>query len=156
TQTGDRMDNPATVHTVNVLTVIANESYKDFVSGLQKDISASLSDRPKQANEEYFKDKVLRTPVGEVNVTAQMAKLIERYLIRNDYSDTDERITEQYYHAKKDGTLAPLPSELEPYKEQVFQLIDSVFSAAQLPEIEDDRKGKVNLLNANFEKKEFQ
>lgn len=156
TQSGDRMDDPATVHQVNVLTVVANESYKDFVSGLQKDISASLSARPKQANEDYFKDKVLKTPTGDVKVTPQMAKLIERYLVKNDYSDTDERITEQYHHAKKDGTLAALPVELAPYKEQVFQLIDSVFSAAQLPEIEDDRKGKVNPLNANFEKKEFQ
>lgn len=43
--TGDRMDNPATVHQVNVLTVVASESYKDFVTALQRDISESLSDR---------------------------------------------------------------------------------------------------------------
>ncbi len=156
TQSGDRMDDPATVHQVNVLTVVANESYKDFVSGLQKDISASLSARPKEANQEYFQDKILKTSTGDVKVTPQLAKLIERYLVKNDYSDPEERITEQYHQAKKDGTLVALPVELEPYKEQVFQLIDSVFSAAQLPEIEDDRKGKVNPLNANFEKKEFQ
>lgn len=156
TQGGDRMDDPATVHQVNVLTVVANESYRDFVSGLQKDISATLSARPLQANAEYFRDKVLKTATGNVKVTPQMAKLIERYLVKNDYSDTDERITEQYHQAKKEGTLAALPPELAPYKEQVFQLIDSVFSAAQLPAIEDDRKGKVNPLNANFEKKEFQ
>lgn len=155
-QSGDRIDDPAIVHQVNVLTVVANESYKDFVSGLQKDISASLSARPKQANEEYFKDKVLKTPTGDVKVTPVMAKLIERYLVKNDYSDTDERITEEYHKAKKEGTVAPLPAELEPYKEQVFQLIDSVFSAAQLPPVDDDRKGKVNPLNSNFEKKEFQ
>jgi type III restriction enzyme len=155
-QSGDRIDDPAIVHQVNVLTVVANESYKDFVAGLQKDISASLSARPKQANAEYFRDKVFRTPEGDVKVTQQMAKLIERYLVKNDYSDTDERITEQYHQAKKDGKVAPLPPELEKYKEQVFQLIDSVFSAAQLPEIDDDRKGKANPLNANFEKKEFQ
>lgn len=156
TQGGDRMDDPATVHQVNVLTVVANESYRDFVSGLQKDISATLSDRPRQANAEYFRDKVMKTPSGDVKVTPQLAKLIERYLVKNDYSDTDERITEQYHQAKKEGTLAALPPELAPYQEQVFQLIDSVFSAAQLPAIEDDRKGKVNPLNANFEKKEFQ
>ena len=156
TQGGDRMDDPATVHQVNVLTVVANESYKDFVSGLQKDISASLSDRPRQANEEYFRDKVLKTPTGDVKVTPQMAKLIERYLVKNDYTDADDRITELYHQAKKEDTLASLPPELAPYQEQVFQLIDSVFSAAQLPAIEDDRKGKVNPLNANFEKKEFQ
>ncbi len=156
TQSGDRMDDPATVHQVNVLTVVANESYKDFVSGLQKDISASLSARPKQANEEYFKDKVIKTATGDVKVTPQMAKLIERYLVKNDYSDPEERITEAYHQAKKDGVLAALPVELQPYQEQIIQLIDSVFSAAQLPDIEDDRKGKVNPLNANFEKKEFQ
>jgi type III restriction enzyme len=155
-QSGDRIDDPAIVHQVNVLTVVANESYKDFVAGLQKDISASLSSRPKQANAEYFKDKLIKTPTGDVIVTPQLAKLIERYLVKNDYSDTDERITEKYHQAKKEGTVATLPPELEPYKEQVLQLIDSVFSAAQLPGVDDDRKGKVNPLNANFQKKEFQ
>jgi type III restriction enzyme len=156
TQTGDRMDDPVTVHQVNVLTVVANESYKDFVSGLQKDISASLSARPRQANAEYFKDKVLKTPTGDVKITPQMAKLIERYLVKNDYSDTNEQVTAEYHKARKEGTLAALPAELKPYEEQVFQLIDSVFSMAQLPEIEDERKGKVNPRNVNFEKKEFQ
>jgi type III restriction enzyme len=155
-QNGDRIDDPAIVHDVNVLTVVANESYKDFVKGLQADITKALSDRPKKANEEYFQDKILKTPTGDVKVTAQIAKQIERYLIKNDYSDSDERITEQYHQAKKEGTLAPLPSELETYKDQILHLIDSVFSEAQLPTIEDDRKGKVNPLNANFEKKEFQ
>ena len=155
-QTGDRIDDPAIVHQVNVLTVVANESYKDFVSKLQKETIAFLSARPKQANAEYFRDKVLQTPTGDVKVTPQLAKLIERYLVKNDYSDAEERITEGYHTAKKEGTLAPLPAELELYKEQVLQLIDSVFSAAQLPEIEDDRKGKFNPLNSNFEKKEFQ
>ena len=156
TQNGDRVDDPATVHQVNVLTVVANESYKDFVAGLQKDISASLSARPRQANEEYFKDKVLKTPTGDVKVTPHMAKLIERYLGKNDYSNLEDQITEAYHSDKKAGALAPLPPELEPYKEQIFQLIDSVFSAAQLPEIEDERRGKDNHRNANFDKKEFQ
>ena len=38
----------------------------------------------------------------------------------------------------------------------MFQLIDSVFSDAQLPKIDDGRKPKTNPLNANFDKKEFQ
>ena len=64
-QHGDRMDNPATVHEINVLTVVASESYKDFVSALQKDISESLSARPRFANEEsYFTGKVLQDRSG--------------------------------------------------------------------------------------------
>ena len=155
-QSGDRIDDPAIVHQVNVLTVVANESYKDFVTGLQRDISASLSARPQKANAEYFTNKVLKTETGEVPVTPKMAAQIEKYLTRSGYTDDDDKITEEYHKAKKEGTLAALPTELEPYKEQVFALVDSVFSAAQLPDIEDDRKGKVNSLNANFQKREFQ
>lgn len=155
-QDGDRMDNPATVHQVNVLTVVASESYKDFVSALQKDISASLSARPRKADEAYFTGKVLKTAVGDVKVTPQLAKLIERYLVKNDYTDASDQVTTAYHDAKKEGKLATLPPELAPHAEQVFQLIDTVFSEAQLPGIDDERKAKVNPLNANFEKKEFQ
>lgn len=155
-QSGDRIDDPAIVHQINVLTVVANESYKDFVAGLQKDISASLSARPQKANEEYFKDKVLKTEKGDVKVTPQMAKLIERYLVKNDYTDTQDKITQAYLVAQKEGTLAPLPPELAPYKEQVFQLVNTVFSAGQIPDIEDELKAQPNRLNANYEKKEFQ
>jgi len=155
-QNGDRMDNPATVHQVNVLTVVASESYKNFVSALQKDISASLSARPRKADEAYFTGKVLKTPNGDVAVTPQIAKLIERYLVKNDYTDASDQVTVDYHEAKKEGKLVALPPELAPHAEQIFQLIDTVFSAGQLPDIDDERKAKVNPLNANFHKKEFQ
>ncbi|WP_186426450.1 type III restriction-modification system endonuclease [Cupriavidus metallidurans] len=154
-QHGDRMDHPATVHDVNVLTVVASESYKDFVATLQKDISESLSARPRVADEAYFTDKVLKTPTGDVEVTPQLAKGIYKYLLKHDYTDEADRITSTYHEAKKDGALAALPPELAPYAEQVFQLIDSVFSESQLPEIGDDRRPKKNPLNSNFEKQEF-
>ena len=154
-QTGDRMDHPATVHDVNVLTVVASESYKDFVAALQKDISESLSERPRVANEEYFIGKVLKTATGDVPVTPQLAKQIYRYLVKNDYTDDSDRIAGAYHDAKKAGTLADLPDELKPHAAQVYQLIDSVFSASQLPDIGDDRKPKKNPLNANFDKQEF-
>jgi type III restriction enzyme len=154
-QNGERMDHPATVHDVNVLTVVASESYKDFVAALQKDITESLSARPKVADEAYFTGKVLKTESGDVKVTPQLAKLIYKYLLKHDYTDAADHITSTYHEAKKNGTLAALPPELAPHTEQVFKLIDSVFSESQLPEIGDDRKPKKNPLNANFEKQEF-
>lgn len=154
-QTGDRMDHPAIVHDVNVLTVVASESYKDFVSALQKDISESLSARPKVADEAYFTGKVLKTATGDVEVTPQLAKQIYKYLLKNDYSDDTDRITGTYHEAKKEGTLAPLPPELQAHAEQVYQLIDSVFSDSQMFEISDDRRPKKNPLNSNFDKQEF-
>ena len=154
---GERSDDPATVHEVNVLTVVANESYRDFVKGLQKDISKSLSERPRVADEAYFTGKVLQTEAGPVEVSPALAKQIYRYLLKNDYTDDSDQITQAYVDAKAEGTLAELPEELRPHGEQVFQLVDSVFTDAQLPTPEDARKAKANPLNpANFEKKEFQ
>jgi type III restriction enzyme len=156
-QAGERMDDPATVHQVNVLTVVASESYKDFVAGLQRDISAGLSARPLKADEKYFLGKVLKTEFsGETKVSAAMATAICHYLIRNEYIDTSHRITPKYHDAKRDGTLAALPEDLREWAPQIYRLIDAVYSEAQLPAIEDGRKVKANPLNANFYKKEFQ
>lgn len=154
-QNGDRMDHPAEVHDMNVLTVVASESYKDFVAALQKDISESLSARPRFANEKFFTGKVLQTTAGDVELTPQLAKQIYKYLLKNDYTDIDDRVAAAYHEAKGAGTLAALPPELQPYAEQVFQLIDSVFSDKQLPEFDDDRRPKKNPLNENFDKQAF-
>lgn len=154
-QSGDRMDHAATVHDINVLTVVASESYKDFVSALQKDISESLSARPRFANTDYFTGKVLKTATGDVQLTEQLAKQIYRYLVKNDYTDEDDRISAAYHDAKGVGALAELPPDLKPHAEQVFQLIDSVFSDKQMPQFEDDRRPKKNPLNDNFQKQEF-
>jgi type III restriction enzyme len=154
-QQGDRMDNPVTVHDVNVLTVVASESYKDFVAALQKDISASLSERPRVASEEFFAGKVLNTAAGDIQVTPQQAKQIYKYLVKNDYVNDADAIAAAYHDAKKEGALAELPPDLQPHAAQVFHLIDSLFSESQLPDIDDGRRQKNNPLNANFDKKEF-
>lgn len=154
-QFGDRQDNPATVHQTNVLTVVTSESYTDFVTALQQDISASLSERPRVADESYFTGKVIAIDSGSMEITPQMAKQIYKYLLKNDYTEENDRIAESYHQAKKNGLLAPLPEELGAFKEQIFQLIDSVYSDASLPQIDNDRGNKINPLNSNFEKKEF-
>lgn len=154
-QQGERIDHPATVHEVNVLNVVASESYKDFVAGLQSEIATTLTSRPRQANEAYFAGKILHAEKGPVEVTGDMAADIEFYLIQNRYVDRKRNIVEAYHEARSAGALAALPDSLKPYTEQVFELIDSVFSDASLPPVEDGRKPKTNPLNDNFNKREF-
>ena len=154
-QDGDRMDNITNIHDVNLLTVVASESYKDFVGTLQKEISESLSSRPRKADEAYFTGKIIRTPDGDVTVSDKMAKQVYRYLVKNDYTDDNDAVTSKYHDAKKNDAMAELPEELKPYAPQIVQLIDSVFSEANLPDIGDGRKAKLNPLNKNFEKAEF-
>lgn len=155
-QHGDRMDHPATVHDINVLTVVASESYKDFVASLQREISDTLSSRPRIADKEYFLGKVMKTEQGNVTVTDDMATDIEFYLIQNGYVDKKRNITEKYHNDLESNSIAVLPEELKPYAEEVIQLINGVFSESQLPDVGDDRKPKTNPLNDNFDKKEFQ
>lgn len=154
-QLGERQDNPATVHQTNVLTVVASESYKEFVTALQRDMSDSLSERPRVADVKYFTGKVLHTPDGLVEVTPDMAEGIEFYLIQNGYVDRKKNMAQKYHDALKNEELAELPDDLKPYEQQVRDLIESVYSDAKLPQIENDRGAKTNPLNANFEKKEF-
>jgi type III restriction enzyme len=118
-------------------------------------ISESLSSRPKVANKEYFTGKILRTAERDISVSGEMAQHLEFYLIQNGYVDVDRKITDKYHEAKENQTLADLPTILASNAEQVFQLVDSVFSDVQLPGIDDDRSVQTNPLNENFGKKEF-
>ena len=156
TQSGERVDNPAIVHEVNQLTVVASESYQDFVSGLQKEIIESLASRPRQATKAYFTGKVIQTESGDITITEAMASQIYRYLAKNDYSNDADEIASTYHEAKEREELAALPEELQPYAEGVFALIDSVFSDAALPKIDNGRAPKTNPLNDNFHRAEFQ
>ena len=152
---GDRMDNPATVHETNVLTVVAGESYKDFVSNLQSEISAALSERPRKADEAYFRGKFIMTEHGKAEVTPAMATQIYQYLVKNAYVDNNNQITKKYHEDKASGSLVELPIPLQAVSGEILKLIEGVFSEAQLPAVEDDRKLRTNSLNANFNKKEF-
>ncbi len=155
-QFGERQDNPVSVHNTNVLTIVANESYKDFVSALQKDIKDSLSERPTKANEQYFIGKVIETDQGPVELDELQARAITFYLIQNQYVDHTYQITDTFHQAITEQNICPLPDDIKPYQAQILHLIEGVFSDIKLLSIENDRAIKHNYLNDNFKKKEFQ
>lgn len=154
-QSGERQDQPSTVHDTNVLTVVASESYQDFVTNLQTEIADTLAARPRKADKEYFNGKVLKVDSGELVVTELMANQIYRYLMKNDFTNDADEITPEYHSAKAEGKLPDLPAELRPYTEAIFKLVDGVFDVNQMPEFGDGRKPKTNPLNDNFNKKGF-
>ena len=154
-QDGDRMDNPSTVHQINELTVVASESYADFVSYLQKEITEALSDRPRKADAGFFIDKVIFSSSGEVIIDESMAKAIYKFLIKHEYIDEEDQISQTYQADKDSGSLADLPDNLREYSSEIFALIDSVLNPGSLPAVEDSRRGKILQVNSNFEKKAF-
>ena len=161
-QDGNRMDAEVcgdNVHSINVLTVIASESYKGFVSALQADIKTVLYDRPTKASIEYFTGKVVQVDGKPHTITAQEAKAIQRYLIRNDYIDDDDAVTDAYRTDLENKALAPLPLDIANMADGVHKLVQAIFDDKVLDDmISDGHETKVreNPLNDNFYKKEFQ
>ena len=161
-QNGDRMDVVTLgtqVQQVNQLTVIASDGYKDFVADLQKGIRDDLYERPTKATPDYFIGKTLIIDGNEVTVTDKQGRDIYRYLIKNDYIDENDHITDQYRADLTNEALAPVPESCKEITDGVHALIQSIFDEHALDEmIKDghDTKIQENALNDNFYKKEFQ
>lgn len=161
-RSGDRIDGTVhgvKVHDVNVLTVVASDSYKTFVGGLQKEIKDTLYERPTKATKEYFAGKVVKVNGEAHEITKQEAVIIERYLGFNGYIDYDGNVTDKYRQAQESGEYAELPHEIVAIAEGVHKLVQGVFDEKVLAEIiAPANKPKIteNELNENFAKKEFQ
>ena len=164
-QNGFRMDEQSVgkslVHKINKLTVIASESYRDFVTDLQKQIKTDLYDRPRKATIDYFTGKTIMVNGNAEKLTKQQATMIYQYLVKNDYvtMDGNDNITDQYYSDLQNNHLAPLPEPLAAYTEGIHKLIQSVFNEKILDDmIDNGNESEVqdNDLNDNFYKNEFQ
>ena len=162
---GNRMDLDAlgeNIHEVNKLTVIANESYKDFVSGLQAETKEVLRTRPTKADEEFFIGKNVTVDGVKRPITKAEADAIHAYLLINDYIDEKGNVTDVYKDAAKNGTLEPIKkASIAPMEADIHKLVQSIFdeSVALDGMVEDGNQTEIkdNGLNkANFEKKEFQ
>lgn len=159
---GNRMDYEScgeTVHDINMLTVIASESYKNFVTDLQSDIKTVLYDRPLAATSEYFKGKFVNREGVQTEIDMRTANNIEFYLIQNGYVDMDRKVTDKYRSDLAAGSLAALPAEIAPMSEDIHKLVQAVFDESVLKDMfanGHETKVKDNPLNDNFFKKEFQ
>ncbi len=144
---------------VNKLTVVATDSYKDFVADIQKDIKANLADRPTRATIDYFKDKVVSDGVNKTVVDESMASDIQTCLRLYGYIDKENRLTSKYFDDKATDSLKKMPEMYEPYTESVYKLVEGIFDEKVLNDIiADDRKPSIkeNPLNKNFDKIQFQ
>lgn len=147
------------IHAINVLTVIANESYADFTSALQRETREALRDRVTAASQDYFLGRIVKDATGEQHkISLAEASTIIGYLYQNDYVDDDGRLTPTYLAAADKGELAPLPPNLQPISEGVMKLVAGIFN----PKVLDDMVEPVetstpeNNLNENFDNDRFQ
>lgn len=137
-QDGERMDAGvlgADVHNVNVLTVIASESYESFAKGLQTEFAEAVADRPVKVTAALFEGKVIKDLQGnEQVIDNELASAIIFDLVKQDYIDKKHTLTDKFYEDRKNGTVK-VAEEVRDCKDDIINILDSVYnSKAMLPE----------------------
>ena len=146
-QDGERMDSGVLgndVHNINVLTVIASESYDSFAKGLQSELADAVANRPKAVTPELFMGKTITDAQGNTDViTDDVAREIYVGLRIEGYIDKQGALTDKYYEDKANGEIK-LTDEVAGAAESVIGIIDSIYDAKAM-QPENARSNNVEL-----------
>lgn len=158
-QDGERMDANvlgSDVQNVNVLTVIASESYESFAKGLQTEMAEAVADRPVAVTADLFKDKVLTDVNGnEQIVDGELAQAICFELIVNGYIDKKGALTDKYYADKANGEIK-VAEEVAGSSGSIMDILDSVYdSRAMQPENARDKNVELQVDSEKLAMPEF-
>lgn len=146
-QDGERMDANVLgndVHSVNVLTVIASESYDSFAKGLQSELAEAVADRPQAVTAELFIGKVLKDEHGnEQIIDDAIGRAIHFDLVEKAYIDKKGVLTDKYYEDKANGELV-FAEEVAASAASVIEIIDSIYDS-RVMQPENARSNNVEL-----------
>ena len=146
-QDGERMDTNALgndVHNVNVLTVIASESYDSFAKGLQTEMADAVADRPRAVTADLFIGKVIKDVQGnEQVIDSDTAHAIHFDMIVNGYIDRKGVLTDKYYEDKANGEIK-VAEEVADSAAAVIEIVDSIYDPKSL-QPENARSNNVEL-----------
>lgn len=146
-QDGERMDANVLgndVHSVNVLTVIASESYDSFAKGLQSELAEAVADRPQAVTAELFIGKVLKDEHGnELIIDDAIGRAIHFDLVEKAYIDKKGVLTDKYYEDKANGELV-FAEEVAASAASVIEIIDSIYDS-RVMQPENARSNNVEL-----------
>ena len=146
-QDGERMDANVLgndVHNVNILTVIASESYDSFAKELQNEIAEAVMDRPRAVTAELFIGKVIKDDKGnEQVIDGDTGRAIHFDLIINGYIDKKGVLTDKYYEDKANGELK-VADEVVDSAASVIEIIDSIYDSRNM-QPENARSNNVEL-----------
>ena len=155
---GERQDADALglahVHDVNVLTVIASESYDDFAQKLQTEIAEACESRPTVVTASMFAGKDAQTADGQtVKITTNKAAEIIEELIGAGYIRKG-LLTPKYSDDKRGGRLHF--GDVDNLREFIARELDRVADPAAAKPQNGRKKQNAHFLPENFEKREWQ
>lgn len=109
----------------SIATVIASESYDKFAKGLQAEIAEAVGNRPRQVTEILFENARVHDKDGnEETIDASMARRLIHYMIKMDYIDENDALTDKFYEDKANGEVS-FGTEMDQYKPDLMLIIDS-------------------------------
>ena len=157
---GERMDENVLgrdVHSINVLTVVANESYDEFAKRLQTEMAEVVADRPREVNVEFFENKVVKDSAGNaLTIDHKLANKLFISMAKNEYIDEESgSLTNKYYDDKSAGKII-MPEDVHEYKESIVNLLDSIYNPkAFMPENALDANAALEIDKDKLNMKEF-
>ena len=138
-QDGDRVLEPK----YNTLSVIANESYKEFASTLQKELE---SDNFKFGIIEpiSFAGIAVKQHNGSlIELTQNESEEIFKYLVANDYMTSKGKVTNKYHQDKHDEKFL-LPGKYESFTTKVMKRIDNLSKEIEIRNAHEKIPVKLN------------
>lgn len=168
-QNGDRQDAQTLgeneVQQVNVLTIIANESYENFARDLQSEIADAVKNRPKLVEPRLFEGREL--VVTDINghvvntMTVDNAQSAEIWasLKSNGIITNDKQASDNYKAMSSEEQITILQNVLDKeYQEftlPIQKLINSVYNSKDLPIENENNRTTLKLNKEKYASTEF-
>lgn len=156
---GERMDANVLggdVHNINVLTVIANESYDRFARDLQSEMAEAVADRLRAVDARMFEGvSVVGANGVQQVIDPDLARKINNSLVRNAYIDDNGVLTDKYYDDVKTGNFS-LPDDIAEYSHSIVSILDNIYNPDALkPEDARSKNVELQVIEENLEKEQF-
>lgn len=160
---GERMDKDVLgerFFDINSLTVVASESYKDWVGDLQREVVEALKDRSPALTADILVGRTLQNAAGDkLLLDSTTASRLIREFDRKGYLDDDFKVTEQLIADVADEKVE-FSADFEPFKTEILKLAKQAHDTDNFQIAENGFAENISKKdykpNANFAKKEFQ
>lgn len=168
-QNGDRQDaqslGEGEVQQVNVLTIIANESYENFARDLQSELAEAVKNRPKFVEPKLFEGRELVAKdasdqtVSSMTVDNAQAAEIWASLKANGIITKEKQTADSYKEMSVDEQIAAIKASLdEDYQAYVLpiqELVNSVYDPQSVPIEPENKRVTLKLNNEKYASQSF-
>ncbi len=127
----------------NTLSVIANESYKEFATTLQKELETDNFKFGIIEPISFTGIAVTQFDGSVIELSQDDSQKIFNYLVKNDYMTKAGKVTSKYYQDKHDDTFV-LPDEMESFTDKVCKRIENLSREIEIKDVSKKIEVKLN------------